>query len=255
MHLRYCGTKYHGWQRQANARSVQEEIEHSLSTILQERIQCHGCGRTDAGVHASQYVLHFDVVQKLDQSLLSRLNKFIAKDIIVYELQPVADSANAQTDVLHRTYRYFIHTAPSPFIQGVSTFYPEKKFEIGIIEKALQLLMGKNDFGAFCLQPALYKHTICNLVSAEVKCNLDLTQLYFEFTADRFLRGMIRHLVHGLMELARSSMSFADFSTALHSGKPYDNRRQAYPQGLHLSRVTYAYIDFTPEPLTIGTLG
>lgn len=84
--LSYKGTSYHGWQRQPNGVSVQETIENALTTILGETIGVVGCGRTDAGVHASQYFLHFDFEKPFPKSFIDRLNKFLPKDISIKQI-------------------------------------------------------------------------------------------------------------------------------------------------------------------------
>ncbi|MFY8189320.1 MAG: tRNA pseudouridine(38-40) synthase TruA, partial [Bacteroidia bacterium] len=97
IHLAYLGKKYHGWQKQPNAASVQEEIENKLSILLKERIEVVGCGRTDTGVHAKKYYLHVDLVQPIDTEKIGfQLNAILPKDIAVYEVCEVAENLHAR---------------------------------------------------------------------------------------------------------------------------------------------------------------
>ena len=252
IHLSYLGKNFHGWQRQVDVPSIQAELEDSLSTILQTDIQCHGCGRTDKGVHARQYVCHFDIQYKLGEDVKSRLNKFLHKDIIVYEMVPVSTRAHAQLDVRSRTYRYYVHFKPDPFLSEVSSYYPWVELAISEMRKTLKQIQGSYDFRAFCLQPELQKTTVCTVMRTNLEFNPQKKQMYFEITADRFLRGMVRFLILGVLEVGWSARSRLEFIDSLNTGKEYQHRKQAYCQGLHLAEVTYADIHFTPKPFLLG---
>ena len=110
--LSFKGSRYHGWQVQPNAPSVQETVENALSTILREEISVVGAGRTDTGVHASFYVLHFDVAEEIwdPQKLVFRLNSFLPPDIAFQKIWPVSNDAHARFSAISRTYRYYITT-------------------------------------------------------------------------------------------------------------------------------------------------
>ena len=122
----YDGTNYHGWQIQPNANSVQQELQHALSTILRKDIEIVGAGRTDTGVHARHMAAHFDWVtpsdnetgskfpMELDQ-LTYRLNRILPRDIAVYEVREVASDMHARFSATSRTYHYYIHTRKDPF--------------------------------------------------------------------------------------------------------------------------------------------
>ena len=107
--IAYKGTDYHGWQIQPNARTVQEELQKALSTILRKPIEVTGSGRTDTGVHARQQVVHFDFPEKLSYRIHGfKLNALLPKDISVKDLFQVKDEAHARFDAIERAYRYQI---------------------------------------------------------------------------------------------------------------------------------------------------
>ena len=109
IHLAYDGTGYSGWQVQKNAKSVQECINIALSTLLSEHISTGGCGRTDAGVHATDFYAHFTTEKDLDEKFAYRLNSLLPYDITIFRVFPVADRANTRCDAFSRTYEYYIH--------------------------------------------------------------------------------------------------------------------------------------------------
>ena len=117
IHLAYNGTRYHGWQSQPNALTVQETIEKALATLLQNPTPIVGAGRTDAGVHAKEMYAHLDITKEIDCLLLTqKLNSFLPKDIVIYKIIPVHDEAHARFDATSRSYEYKIHTFKNVFI-------------------------------------------------------------------------------------------------------------------------------------------
>ena len=118
--LSYKGTAYCGWQRQPNAPSVQQTIEETLSTILREKIEVVGAGRTDTGVHAAFYVAHFDTSKAIEnpESVVYHLNALLPEDIAFGRIYAVADDAHARFDATEREYRYYIQSRKDPFTKA-----------------------------------------------------------------------------------------------------------------------------------------
>ena len=116
IYLAYDGTAYHGWQIQPNGDSVQECLMRALATLLRREVDVVGAGRTDAGVHASLMVAHFDSEETLDTHFVAdKLNRLLPPDISVYRLRVVKPDAHARFDAVSRTYKYYVTTAKSPF--------------------------------------------------------------------------------------------------------------------------------------------
>ncbi len=113
--LSYNGKKYHGWQIQPDAISVQEKLNNAISTVFQEEIQVVGAGRTDTGVHASQMFAHFDSTTELDKNTVFKLNSILPKDIVVHQVEKVDDEKHARFDALNRSYEYRIWLGRNPF--------------------------------------------------------------------------------------------------------------------------------------------
>ena len=242
-HIAFDGANYRGWQRQTSAIGVQETIEAVLKKVLKESISVNGCGRTDAGVHASQYIFHADLADTYDFDLLSRLNHSLPPDIAIFDIIPVHDKAHARFDAERRTYDYFIHTRKDPFLQGRSALYSDRPLDLQRMKAAVDLLPRYDDFYAFCRSPASFEHTICRVTAAHLWVDRRGERLRFQITANRFLTGMIRILVGRLLEIGTGRMSVEAFEEHLRSRQTPRILTPAYPQGLYLSKIVYPYLD------------
>ena len=116
----YDGTNYVGWQLQPNGVSVQQVIQEGLSTILREPIDIVGCGRTDAGVHASQYYFHFDCETEPPENLVDRINRFLPPDVAFKSQTAVTDDFHARFSAIRRGYHYYLHFQKDPFSRSRS---------------------------------------------------------------------------------------------------------------------------------------
>lgn len=242
IHLAYNGTNYSGWQRQKNVISIQETLEDTLTKMLGYQVLCTGCGRTDKGVHASQYISHIFIKEELTYDPVFRLNKMLPADIVIYEFIPVADRAQAQYDVIDRTYTYHIHGQKNPYFNQLSTLCAVVDLDIKRMQQATTMLLGRQDFKSFCKKPDVYKHTFCEVQDAQLT-RISLQHLQFSITANRFIRGMVRLLVGNLLAVGTGALSLDVFEKALKIQTELPYFRMAYPQGLFLSKVRYSYLD------------
>ncbi len=236
--LSYDGTRFHGWQIQPNGISVQGELQRGLSLLLRQEIVVTGAGRTDAGVHASMMVAHFDYEGELDcRQLAYKLNKLLPQDIAIQKVEQVSDDLHARFSATSRTYYYYIHTEKSPFERHYSCelHYP---LDFSKMNEAARILMEYEDFGAFCKSHADVKTTLCHVTKAEWHQNSPSTW-YFEITANRFLRNMVRAVVGTLIEVGRGRMSIDDFRKVI-EGKRRTEAGESMPgNALFLVNITY----------------
>ncbi|MFK7796555.1 MAG: tRNA pseudouridine(38-40) synthase TruA [Aureispira sp.] len=240
-HIAYDGSHYHGWQRQVGFRSVQQVIEDSLAKILHlPQVTILGCGRTDAGVHASQYFFHADFAQPLRADLLFILNKTLPADIAVFAILPTTDNLHARFSAQARSYDYFINLVKDPFLKSQSAWYSLQELDLEAMQAAVALLAQHDDYAAFCRQPELHNTTICRVQRAALYTAHKGTRLRFHITANRFLRGQIRILVRKLMDIGTGKFSVDAFAQALHTGQRPPTIFPAPPQGLFLSKVVYS---------------
>ncbi len=246
-HIGYLGTHYHGWQRQTKSVNVQEVIENALSQIFKREIVITGCGRTDAGVHASQFFFHVDLMQPWHFDLLFRINKVLPDDIAVFDILPLEGEPHARFDAISRTYDYFIHTYKDPFLHPLSSYYPEKNLKLDKMRAASSLLLRYNDYASFCKSPASYRTTICHITDASLFVDPSCKRLRFSISANRFLSKMIRVIVGKLLSVGRGDLSLETFESYLAIEQSLGEIEPAYPQGLYLSKVTYPFLDETPR--------
>lgn len=242
--LAYKGTAYAGWQRQNNAVSVQSTVEDALSTILNTPTKVTGCGRTDAGVHASQYFLHFDYTKELPNDFLSRLNKFLPKDIALKRVFQVADDAHTRFDATRRSYEYYMNYQKSPFSHQLSWYYHAGgRLSVDRLNACAQLLLEYEAFAPFCKTGSDVKTMNCALSRSEWIADEAKHQLVFHVTSNRFLRGMVRLIVGTCVLVAEEKLSLESVKASLEAQTSLDKSWSAPPDGLYLSEVGYDYVE------------
>ena len=236
--LSYKGTKYHGWQVQPNAITIQEEINKALSIILAEKIQCTGCGRTDAGVHAKEFYAHFDCTKRssIDKEIIYKLNGCLPSDIAVHNIQNVTHESNARFDAYSRTYIYQIILEKNVFNSDYA-YYLYGTLDLEIMNKAAKTLVDHTDFSSFSKSKTQSKTNDCNIIDSfwEKKDGM----LNFHITSNRFLRGMVRAIVGTMIELGQGKISLNDFSDIILSK---DRKRAGFSapaHGLSFIRAIY----------------
>jgi tRNA pseudouridine38-40 synthase len=234
--LSFKGTNYHGWQIQDNAFTVQQEVNKAFSLVLREDIATTGCGRTDTGVHARQFIVHFDTSTHIDDFdfLKTKTNTILSKDIAINSICSTYNGFHARFDAVKRTYKYFIHTAKSPFKNEYSTFFPYA-FDIERMNDAASLLLGNHNFTSFSKPHTDLHDNYCNVFEAQWTPTDD--GYVFTISANRFLRNMVRAIVGTLMDVGRNKIS--DFAEIMEAK---DRRRagiSAQAQGLFLWEVFY----------------
>jgi tRNA pseudouridine38-40 synthase len=198
--LAYDGSAYHGWQIQPKANTVQEEIQYALSKLHgNDPIEVVGCGRTDTGVHAKSYFLHTDLPQSWDpQQLIFKLNRMMPADIAFSKAWQINTDLHARFDASSRTYRYFINRNKNPFLRQQS-WYVQQDLDLAAMNQAAIFLLGRQDFSSFAKAHTDVKTNICEVFAAEWFTNKD--GIYFEISANRFLRNMVRAIVGTLVEV------------------------------------------------------
>ena len=236
--LSYNGTRYFGWQRQPKSVSVQEVMEKTLSTVLREEIAVVGAGRTDTGVHASFFVLHFDVSNEISEpeKLVYHLNRFLPADIAIQNLRKVGDDFHARFSAVSRTYKYFICTEKNPF-QNETCYQNTVPLDVNKMNEAALVLFEFTDFTSFSKLHTDVKTNNCKILQAE--WTRENSHLIFTIKADRFLRNMVRAIVGTLLEVGKGKLSIDDFRKIIESRNRGTAGTSAPAQGLFLVDVEY----------------
>ena len=238
MTLSYDGGAYHGWQIQPNGDSVQARLEHALTLLLRHPTEVVGAGRTDAGVHARKMIAHFEAFPIMDcAGLTFKMNRLLPRDISVSKIEPVDNSMHARFSAIERTYHYYIHTAKDPFCRTYSCelHYP---LDFPLMNQAAARLMQYEDFGAFCKSNSDVKTTICHITKAAWH-QTSPTEWYFEISANRFLRNMVRAIVGTLIEVGRHRLDLNGFCRVIENGKRTGAGESMPGNALFLEDVKY----------------
>ena len=239
--LSYQGSRYNGWQIQPHIGTitVQGMIEESLRTLLQEKVELTGCGRTDAGVHARDYFAHFDASNLDVVALMYKMNRMLPDDIAIHDIMPVHDTAHARFDAISRAYQYTLHTAKLPF-EHESFYYTYDTPILAKLNEAAILLLDFHDFETFCKSKSDVKTTLCSI--SESFWVQDGHSFKYRITSDRFLRGMIRLVVGMCLNVSRGVVSMQEVRDALTSKKKLDMNWSVPPDGLMLCDIKYPYL-------------
>ena len=234
----YDGERYHGWQNQPNGITVQSELERCLSLLLRETVSVTGAGRTDAGVHARMMAAHFDTdAAFLPDTLAMKLNGLLPCDISIDRIEPVAPDMHARFSARARTYHYYIHTRKIPFARRYSQEM-HYRLDFALMNEAGRILLDYEDFGAFCKAGSDVKTTLCHVTHAQWH-QLSPSEWYFEITANRFLRNMVRAVVGTLIEVGRGRMSLDEFCRVI-EGRQRTQAGESMPaKALFLENVEY----------------
>lgn len=235
----YDGSRYHGWQIQPNGNSVQAELQRALTILLRRDTTVVGAGRTDAGVHARMMVAHFDVDESLEDcaQTVYRLNRILPRDIAVSRVEPVAEDMHARFSATSRTYHYYIHTRKDPFLRSYSCeLHYDLDFEA--MNTAAAMLLEYDDFGAFCKSHADVKTTLCRVSAARWHQMTDHSW-YFEITANRFLRNMVRAVVGTLVDVGRHRLTIDDFRRVVEGRRRTEAGESMPGEALFLEDIRY----------------
>lgn len=236
--LAYKGTDFHGWQSQPNADSVQERIETALGTLMKKITPITGAGRTDAGVHASQYFAHFDSdIEVNEKEFAYKLNALLPHTITIYNIFKVRDDAHARFDAVSRSYEYRILLENNPFFLDTTWQLQHRKFDVDLMNKAAQILLRHKDFKAFSKSKTDVNNYFCTIYHAHWILNNN--ELTFYISANRFLRNMVRAIVGTLLEVGEGKLSLEEFEQVILSKNRSEAGLSVPAKGLFLTEIKY----------------
>lgn len=237
--IRYCGSSYHGWQIQNNSLAVQEVFEKALSDLLGEPTVVTGCSRTDAGVHAREYVLNFYTNSTITcRGIVFGMNSRLPDDIGVMTCEEASESFHARFDCKGKEYEYVIHNSEykNPFYMNTAyrSWYPidEKK-----LDKAAKDFVGEHDFKAFCCAECTKENTVRTIYSFDVRREGEM--VIFTVSGSGFLYNMVRIMVGTLLFINEGKLEENAIPRILDSKDRTKAGRTVPPQGLYLNKVFY----------------
>lgn len=237
--VEYDGTDYHGFQRQANAPTVQGALEQALAEVTQEHIHIRFSGRTDAGVHATGQVVDFWTTWARSLEELHRAwNAVLPPDVAIRKLLPASDDFHSRYSARSRIYRYHIwnHPIRSP-LHRRTNFHVVQQLDVEQMAKAARSLVGEHDFRTLGAPMQPDGPTVRVVERIDVWCKND--EVFIEIEANAFLRRMVRRLVAALVDVGRGRLTKEELADALAATDPAGIQGAAPAHGLCLIRVKY----------------
>lgn len=240
IHLSYNGTRFHGWQRQPNGISIQQTLEEALGMMLRGQVSLTGAGRTDTGVHASDFYAHFDhsssFTEEILEKLVFKLNAYLNQDIGIRSIFSVKPDLHARFSAISRTYQYRLTRVKNPFNQEFAQriFGP---INVDLMNRGAVILMNYADFTSFSKVDTDTKTNLCNITAAHWTTEGD--ELVFTITANRFLRNMVRAITGTLLMLGRGKITLEEFIRIIESKNRSSAGDSVPAKGLILTRVEY----------------
>jgi len=237
--LEYQGTRYHGWQRQKNAPSIQGHLEQAIEKVTGKKSTVFGAGRTDAGVHARAQVANFKTSSKLPLDILLRaINAHLPKDIVVNEAEEVGRDFNARKSARGKVYSYWIYDGPTrPALLRDFSYYSRHKLNERKMRRASRFFLGRHDFSAFRTSGSSTKTSVREIRYINVKRRG--SRLVITVEGSGFLYNMMRSIVGTLIEVGRGKIEPLKVKEILESKDRSLAGPTAPPQGLFLRKVLY----------------
>lgn len=240
--IEYDGSAYHGWQRQKNDASIQGQIESAIHRLTGKHVSLIGSGRTDAGVHARGQVANFHCETRLCADTIRRgLNALLPEDIAILECSIAEETFHARFDAKAKTYRYTVINRSSPVAIGRHyAWHIPQALDAAAMQSAMQHLTGRHDFKAFEGTGSPRAHTVRNLFDAQLHEAMESGRLDFLFTADGFLKHMVRNIMGTLVAVGRGKIDPAAVAAIRDAADRSLAGATAPGHGLCLLAVIYA---------------
>ena len=237
--IQYDGTNYHGWQIQKNAVTIQSVLENAINKLTGARPKLSGCGRTDTGVHALNYVCSFKTESKIEcEKFCYALNRFLPDDIICIGAEDMDDDFDAHKSAVGKTYIYKILNSkyPDAFLNNRAWHY---RYDIDIekMRNAAKAFLGTHDFIGFAAAGFTVKTTVRTIYSLEIEKEDDLITV--KITGDGFLYNMVRIIVGTLVFAGNGKINWEEMKDIIDSCDRTRAGITAPACGLYLSEVYY----------------
>lgn len=236
--IEFDGTSFCGWQIQPTDRTVQEELQKALSSLLGEAVEVAGSSRTDSGVHAREYPVSFETTTRIPAgNIASALNRFLPEDIRALSSMEMRDTFHARYDSRGKTYTYRIlnRRRPTALFRNYA-YHVKEELNVESMEKAARIFVGSHDFQGFRSMGSAEGNTVKTVTEVDLRKEDDF--LIISITASGFLYNMARIMVGTLIDIGRSKISEDEVWGILKDGTR--GKSMVVPaRGLYLERVYY----------------
>lgn len=237
--IEYNGHGFYGWQSQQNLPTIQGHLQEALSKIADEPIHVFCAGRTDAGVHATEQVVHFVTnANRIQRAWILGTNSFLPANIAVAWAETVADEFHARFSALSRCYQYIICnrlTRPAILTNRITWYYEE--LNLATMQQAANYLIGELDFSSFRSAECESKTPMRNV--KRILINRYDDYIVIEIEANAFLHHMVRNIVGMLLRIGAGYKEPEWMHEVLMAKDRRLAAETASPAGLYLAKVTY----------------
>lgn len=235
----YDGSKYNGYQKQLDVRTIQAELETALKTINDGKdVSVSASGRTDRGVHALNQTAHFDLdINITTEKLKMALNSLLPKDIYVKKVAEKDNDFHARFMVKSKVYFYKINLGEYNPIEKDYVYQYNKELNIDLMKKAIKLFEGKHNFKSFTASADLRDDYVRTIFKADITREEDILTITFE--GDGFLRYMVRNMVGLLIEIGEGKRDISSVNKIFSMEDRKESGKTAPAEGLYLKEVYY----------------
>ncbi len=240
MVIEYDGTRYKGWQKQKdNVATIQDKIENVLSKMTDENIQVIGCGRTDTGVHAKNYIANFHTNStRTNEDILNYLYEFLPEDIVVKSVTDVHERFHARYNAKAKTYVYTVNNSKHRDVFNRKfTYHTHEDINLNAMLAAVDIIVGTHDFKSFTSLKSDNKSTVRTINYIDIVKNDDIIEI--EVNGDGFLLNMVRIIVGTLLEVGKGQLKPSDVAKILEAKERAQAGPMAQAKGLCLKEVEY----------------
>lgn len=241
LEIAFDGTNYSGWQIQPNKKTIQETIKKLLSQLFNEEIKITGCGRTDTGVHAKQYFLHFDT-STTRETLFDRIKLMLPKDISLIKIIEVSKESHSRFDATERSYTYYLHQKKNIFKRYFSLGENIENLNNELILEACKIFTKYSNYKQLSKNNPTINNYISKVSKAEWKISRSGGDVEFSVTANRFLHNQIRRMLGVLLNIGKGKVSLEELENALKNNISLKYNDAVSPNGLFLHSIKYPFI-------------
>lgn len=237
--MAFRGTRYHGFQRQPNAITVQETVEKALSKLLNETVSIQGCSRTDTGVHAQQFCFSMQTENPIPtRNFIRGACGYLPEDISILSVEDVSTDFHARYSCKAKQYMYRIHNSESknPFTTDLELHY-RRKIDLPLIREAASHFVGTHDFASLCTGCTAQKNTIRTIYDINIEKKEHTVIVLVK--GNGFLYNMVRILIGTLLSVNEGRIALSEIDTVLESRNRLCAGITAQPHGLSLYRLFY----------------
>lgn len=238
MTFSYDGSKFFGYQKQQNVRTIQEELERVLTLINNKQVLVSASGRTDALVHALNQKAHFDLdITITPEKLKKAINSLVDSSIYIKDIEVVDDNFHARFNVKKKEYIYKINIGEYNPLEKDYVFQYNKELNIHSMKKALKYLEGEHDFKSFTKANNIKDDYVRTIYKTDLKKDGNIITI--SFVGSGFLRYMVRNMVGVILEIGAGKKECECIIDILEAKDRCKAGITAHPEGLYLSNVFY----------------